>query len=114
MAGGTLAGQGAGKHTIPRLQQTQPKELTMRLDGLFGIGGGSSPLQGISALLSSLGGTVGGGAGQSIGKMGQGFGIFSGLLGLFGKSAGGGPLGFLTGLLGIAQQAIGLFGGKKT
>ncbi|MCA3250159.1 MAG: hypothetical protein ACK5UM_16005 [Pseudomonadota bacterium] len=86
----------------------------MRLDGLFGIGGGSSPLQGIGALLSSLGGTVGGGAGQTIDKVGQGFGIFSGFLSLFGKAAAGGPVGFFTGLLGFAQQAIGLFGGKKT
>ncbi|MEY3272394.1 MAG: hypothetical protein RLZZ341_1295 [Pseudomonadota bacterium] len=86
----------------------------MRLGGLLGIGGGNSPLSGIGSLLSNLGGAVGGGAGQTLDKVGQGAGIFSSLLGLFGKSAVGGPLGFLSGLVGLAQQAISLFGGRKT
>ncbi len=86
----------------------------MRLGGLLGIGGGNSPLSGIGSLLSTLGGAVGGRPGQNLDKVGQGAGIFSSLAGLFGKSAVGGPLGFLTGIVGLAQQAISLFGGRKT
>ena len=82
----------------------------MRIGGIFG---GNNPIAGIGSLLGSLGGVVGGKTGDTLGKVGQGAGIFSSFLSLFGKSAVGGPLGFLSGLVGLAQQAISLFGGRK-
>lgn len=83
----------------------------MRIGGIFG---GNSPIAGIGSLFGSLGGMVGGQTGDTLNKVGQGAGIFSSFLSLFGKSAVGGPLGFLSGLVGIGQQLMGLFGGKKS